>query len=226
MIKQYKYCLIKAREDIYPHFARIGQALGHPKRVQILVYLLQRPRTGESLAEELGESAASTSALLKVLREAHLVVRRKDGRRVFYAPASDHVARLLGAVRAAAEAEVPAVREALSADRADEPALVDRSFRALLDEIEAGRVLTLDVRVPEEHAAGHVPGARSIPFAELPAALPDLPRDTPIVVYCRGPYCPVARAAVRLLRDEGFEAVGLRAGLGEWRAEGMPVASG
>jgi rhodanese-related sulfurtransferase len=81
----------------------------------------------------------------------------------------------------------------------------------------------LDVRGADAYAAGHVPGAESLPHrdikAERMAAFPDA---TLFVVYCAGPHCNGAnKAAVRLARlgrpvkmmiggvtgwlDEGFE---------------------
>ncbi len=55
--------------------------------------------------------------------------------------------------------------------------------------------VVLDVREPDEFAGarkygeargGHVPGAVSVPWHGLLSSAPDLPRDTPIVVYCTG----------------------------------------
>ncbi len=64
-----------------------------------------------------------------------------------------------------------------------------------------------------EHAAGHLPGAVSVPLAELRRRLAELPRDQEIVAYCRGPYCAFAHEAVRLLSQEGFTARRLEDGL-------------
>lgn len=69
----------------------------------------------------------------------------------------------------------------------------------LLARAEAGDVVVLDVRPVEEYAAGHIPGALSIPVEQLPERLPELPRDTEIVAYCRGAYCVMAHEATRLL---------------------------
>ncbi len=52
----------------------------------------------------------------------------------------------------------------------------------------------LDVRPPEEYAAGHIPGATSVPLA---ARLAELPPDAEVVAYCRGAYCVLAHDAVR-----------------------------
>lgn len=64
----------------------------------------------------------------------------------------------------------------------------------------------LDVRTPEEFAAGHVPGAINIPVDQLEQRLGELgPTDAPIVVYCHSGRRS-ARAA-RLLDKQGYRDV-------------------
>jgi ArsR family transcriptional regulator len=75
----------------------------------------------------------------------------------------------------------------------------------------------IDVRPPEEFAAGHIEGARSIPLAELERRLAELPPDREIVAYCRGPFCAYAHEAVRRLNDAGRTARRLEDGWPEWR---------
>jgi ArsR family transcriptional regulator len=87
-------------------------------------------------------------------------------------------------------------------------------------------VIVLDVRPLEEYRSGHIPGAISMPLAQLKARLSALPRDREIVAYCRGPYCVLAINAVMLLRSKGFVAARLEDGVPEWRAAGLPVAVG
>lgn len=50
--------------------------------------------------------------------------------------------------------------------------------------IRKGEAIPVDVRTPDEYAAAHLPGARSIPLAGLAAALPNLPRDRVLIFYC------------------------------------------
>ena len=57
-----------------------------------------------------------------------------------------------------------------------------------------------------EFDRGHLPGAVSIPLEALEARLDELPRDRPIVAYCRGPFCTFSADAARLLRERGFDA--------------------
>jgi rhodanese-related sulfurtransferase len=82
--------------------------------------------------------------------------------------------------------------------------------------LAADRLVLLDVRPAVEFESGHIPGAISIPPEQLPSRLDELPRDRPIVAYCRGDYCLFADEAVALLRARGFEAYRLDGGWPEW----------
>ena len=82
------------------------------------------------------------------------------------------------------------------------------------------------MRPVEEYRAGHIPGALSMPVADLKARLQDLPKDREVVAYCRGPYCVMAVDAVTLLRQRGFTAHRLEQGVADWRARGWRVATG
>ena len=76
---------------------------------------------------------------------------------------------------------------------------------------------------PQQYAAGHIPGALSVPLAELKQRIRELPRQREIVAYCRGPYCVLAVEAVDMLRRKGFKAIRLEEGVPDWRARGLPV---
>ena len=93
----------------------------------------------------------------------------------------------------------------------------------LLDRVRSGNATVIDVRPPEEFAAGHIPGAVSIPLEELAEHLDELPADETIVAYCRGAYCVLAYDAVRLLTDRGRSAVRLADGMLEWRLASLPI---
>jgi rhodanese-related sulfurtransferase len=58
---------------------------------------------------------------------------------------------------------------------------------------------------------------------ELKKRLTEIPKDVPVVAYCRGPFCFMAKDAVKLLRSRGYRAMHLSDGVAEWRAHGLPV---
>ncbi|HKG25246.1 MAG TPA: rhodanese-like domain-containing protein, partial [Thermomicrobiales bacterium] len=93
-----------------------------------------------------------------------------------------------------------------------------------IDEL-AGRpasAVVLDVREPEEFAAGHVPGAINLPQADLATRRDDLPRDAPLLLVCQGGYRSLR--AAQFLKQAGFDrVVSVRGGTEAWRAAGRPV---
>jgi rhodanese-related sulfurtransferase/DNA-binding transcriptional ArsR family regulator len=215
-----------AKVALNEQFARTGKALASPRRLEILDVLAQGPRTVEALAAETQMSVALTSSHLQVLRAAGLVVARRDRQSMHYRLTSDEVYALLVALRAVARDHVPEVEPAAAAylGRSAEPEPITRE--ALWARVTAGEVTVLDIRPGAEYAAGHIPGAVSVPIDELPARLAGLPRDLDIVAYCRGPYCVMAPQGVDLLRAHGLPARRLEDGLPEWRLAGYPVAVG
>jgi rhodanese-related sulfurtransferase len=87
------------------------------------------------------------------------------------------------------------------------------------------RLQLIDVRTPEEFAAGHIPGAVNIPYDELPTRLHELEglQAEELVVYCRtGRRAKIAEDA---LREAGFQNVRDLAGhMVAWTAASYPVS--
>ncbi|MEU8849713.1 metalloregulator ArsR/SmtB family transcription factor [Streptomyces sp. NPDC048564] len=210
---------------LYEAFARTGKALSSGKRLELLDLLAQGERTVDALARAAGLNLTTASAHLQTLKQAGLVATRRDGVRIHYRLVGDDVAALYALLRQVArthQAEVEPARTAyLGTDDAEE---VDRE--ELLARAQAGGVVVLDVRPAEEYAAGHIPGAISIPVDELAERVAELPDDAEVVAYCRGAYCVLAYDAVRLLHARGRKAVRLTDGMLEWRLAELPVDSG
>jgi rhodanese-related sulfurtransferase/DNA-binding MarR family transcriptional regulator len=211
------------KDRLYGEFARIGKTLASPHRLEILEVLAQGERTVESLAPETGLSIANASRHLQQLRQAQLVLARREGLFVHYRLAGPEVVSLMLAVRQAAEqhlAEVDrVVHDYLGERDGFEPVTPDELSRRMTN----GEVVVLDVRPEQEYASGHISGARSIPVADLSARLAELPREKEYVAYCRGPYCVYADEAVAVLRANGFKAKRLTEGYPEWWLSGRPV---
>jgi rhodanese-related sulfurtransferase len=85
---------------------------------------------------------------------------------------------------------------------------------------DGGRLL--DVRNPDEYAAGHVPGSVCIPLPDLEKRAADIPRDTPVVVTCQSGSR--GEMAVERLRAIGFTNVtNLQGGVTAWKAAGLEM---
>ena len=215
----------EVKDQLYEQVARIGKAVASPKRLELIELLCQGEKSVELLASQAEISVKLASAHLRELRLARLVDTRKDGKYVVYRLASAGVADLWVSLREQAEERLVELQVALSslASHGDELEGVDR--KTMLKKAAAGELLVLDVRPAEEYAVAHLPHARSLPVNELKKRLAELPKDTPLVAYCRGPFCLMAKSAVDLLRKRGYQAFHLSDGVAEWRARGLPIAS-
>jgi rhodanese-related sulfurtransferase/DNA-binding transcriptional ArsR family regulator len=212
-----------AKRDVFANLARIGTALSSPIRIEFLELLAQSERSVEQLASLTGATVANTSQHLQKLRQAGLVVGRKDGLYVFYRLAGDEVVGLLTAVGRVGEAYVAEVERIVRLYFVQKDELEAVPAKELLERARKGLVTVLDVRPPEEYAAGHVPGAINIPVHDLEKRLKELPKRREVVAYCRGPYCLMSYDAVALLRKKGLKARRMEAGLPEWRLAGLPI---
>ncbi|HYA37456.1 MAG TPA: metalloregulator ArsR/SmtB family transcription factor [Candidatus Methylomirabilis sp.] len=211
------------KKQLYSQIARIGKAACHGHRLELLEYLAQGERTVDALAKLTGLSVANASQHLRVMRHSGLVTARKEGLYVYYRLADDEVIRLLISMRKLAESQLAEVEQLVRSYLTvkDDLEAVPRS--ELLERVRNGLAIVVDVRPPEEYAAGHVPGAVNIPLKDLEQRLKELPREQEIVAYCRGPHCVLAFDAVAQLRAQGFHARRLEDGFPEWREAGLPV---
>jgi rhodanese-related sulfurtransferase/DNA-binding transcriptional ArsR family regulator len=211
---------------VYEQIARLGQAAASPNRLELLDLLSQGARTVEALARETGQSAATTSHHLQVLRRARLVEAEKAGLYVTYRLADPQVGEFLLDLRHLAESRLAEIQQVTRQYLDERGALEPVDNDELVRRVRAGEVTVIDVRPREEYAAAHIPGAISMPLAELGTRLGNLRKRRDVVAYCRGPYCLMALDAVNLLRRRGFRAHRLEHGVAEWRAQGWRVESG
>jgi rhodanese-related sulfurtransferase len=204
-----------AKQALFEAISLMGKAFSSPRRLELLDFLAQAPRSVEELAEASGQSIANTSQHLKALHAAGMVSRSREGTRVRYAIADESALRLWLALRDASAARLAEVERAARDYLGEEVEKIDREeLRARLAREE---VVLIDVRPSEEYAAGHIPEAKSIPIAELEERLRELPKDREIVAYCRGPFCAYAHDAVRRINESGRSARRLEQGWPEWR---------
>jgi len=163
----------------------------------------------------------SLSRLTRSSRQAHLSTRRM----LAAATASLLVAlALAGCSSSASTTPAPAspVPSASTGSVAALPAEVSvQEASAMRD---AGAFM-LDVREPDEWAAGHIPGATLIPLGQLASRASEVPSDREVVVVCRsGNRSAQGRD---ILLGAGFVSVASMAGgMNDWTAAGLPTEQG
>lgn len=213
------------KDPLFDQFARIGKAVANSHRLEIVDLLAQGERRVEDLAREAALSVANASQHLQVLRRAGLVEPRREGTSIHYRLADERVFRLWQAIRDLGDARLAEIDRLTRMHLGGRSQLEAVDAETLVRRLGRNDVIVLDVRPGEEFRAGHIPGARSMPIAELAERLQELPRDRDVVAYCRGPYCIFSDEAVALLRAHGFHARRLALGLPDWRSAGLPVTT-
>lgn len=92
-------------------------------------------------------------------------------------------------------------------------------------ELQASRdpeLLVLDVRSPEEYAAGHVPGAVNVPYDQVAERLAEIPKDKDVVLYCRSGRR--TGIAAEVLEANGYTRLQhLQGDMEAWVKAGRPV---
>jgi rhodanese-related sulfurtransferase len=111
------------------------------------------------------------------------------------------------------------------------PAVEEIDLTTLPDEVDVETVAAirqnpgvylLDVREPDEYAAGHIPGITLIPMGEVASRLAELPRDKEIIVTCRTGNR--SGQIADLLREQGFTNVhNMTGGIVAWEEAGYAV---
>ncbi|MEW5985149.1 MAG: metalloregulator ArsR/SmtB family transcription factor [Chloroflexota bacterium] len=208
---------------LYEIFAEFGKALASASRLELLDLLSQAPRTVEELAEAAHLSLANASQHLQRLKSAGLVTAVREGVFIRYRLAGPAVVQLWLALRAVGEQHKYELEPALNAYRPQRHDFPTIPLVELLERLESHEVTLIDVRPGEEYAAGHLPGAISIPLSELQQRLEELPPGRLVVAYCRGPYCVYADQALALLAARGWQGARLEEGVNEWQQAGYSL---
>jgi rhodanese-related sulfurtransferase len=209
------------KDALFEAIALMGKAFASPRRLELLDLLAQAPRTVDELARTSDQSNANTSQHLQALHAAGMVTRTREGTSVRYALAGDEALSLWLALRDASVARLAEVERAARDYLGEDVEAIGRD--ELIARLGRGEIVLVDVRPPEEYAAGHIDGARSIPIDELERRIAELPADREIVAYCRGPFCAYAHEAVRQLQATGRSARRLQDGWPEWHLNDRPT---
>ena len=211
------------KQDVHAQLARVGKALSHGNRLELLDFVAQGPRGVDELARMTRLSVANASKHLQDLRRAGLVRARKEGLRVFYELAGPDVVDLIAALGVVAETRLAEMTHLVRTYITARDELEPIPAAELLKRSKQGLVTVLDVRPAKEFAAGHLPGAINVAVEDLGKQLRKLPKGREVIAYCRGPYCLLSVDAVTMLRTKGYKARRLQDGFPEWKAAGLPV---
>jgi rhodanese-related sulfurtransferase len=213
------------KEALFDGFAQVAKALSNGRRAEIVDVLANGERSVETLAAEVRQSIANTSQHLQILKNAGLVTSRRSGTFMYYRLTSPEVIgfwRALQGIARTSRADIDRlVHEYLGTDGKIEELTKEELWQRLK---RKDKVVVLDVRPQEEYAAGHIPGAVSIPLGELKKRMKELPKSKQIVAYCRGPLCALAPEATRYLKSKGYRVKQLAEGAPDWEAAGLPMS--
>ncbi|MCU1636901.1 MAG: hypothetical protein JWQ68_2140 [Cryobacterium sp.] len=82
-------------------------------------------------------------------------------------------------------------------------------------------VTVIDVREPEEYAAGRATGAVNVPLGEVASRLAEIPAHGPVYLICHsgGRSARVTEA----LSVNGFDAINVIGGTSAWAQAGLPI---
>lgn len=201
---------------MYDAFAGVMKALANAHRLELVELMAQGEHSVDELARLAGMAVTTTSAHLQSLKKAGLVKTRRQRTSIYYRVAGDDVTELFVAAKRVGLSHSPQLRDALMTymghPRSQGPTIDPAAVTA--------QMLVVDVRPAVEFAAGHFPGAVSIPLEQLEQRWVELPRDRELVMYCRGEFCRMAREAAAFLREQGLDATAMDEGVMEWRAGG------
>lgn len=211
------------KQALFAQFAIVAKTLGHPLRLELIEQLGQGPRSVDLLADKLGLPIANVSQHLQQMRRAGLVTGERQGKFIVYRLADPSVLAAVAALQKVAEAGLAEVDKVVRGYFLERDSLEPVSRQELQARMKDGLVTVLDVRPADEFALAHIPGAINVPVAELETRLASLTGAQELVAYCRGAYCVMSFEAVARLREKGFAARRLEAGMPEWIAAGLPI---
>lgn len=83
-------------------------------------------------------------------------------------------------------------------------------------------ITIVDVRLPSDFKAGHIPGAVNLPQGKW-HTLAGVAKDRPAVIYCYSQTCKLAAAAAVELASAGISVVEMEGGFEAWEKNELPV---
>ncbi|MGT2957848.1 ArsR/SmtB family transcription factor [Streptococcus bovimastitidis] len=203
-------------DQVFSEYVRIGKALSSEKRIELLHRLTHGEKTVEQLAKISNMTIANTSRHLQVLKEANLVENHKDGKYIYYRISTNRIESLLNEIHLISEEQSPKLRYIEDQFDQSDPFIKVLSAEKAMDLEEKQDVQLVDLRVSKEFELEHIENALNIPYHKLENSIDLLQKNQPIILYCRGRFCPYANQASAYLNKLGFDAYSVNITHFEW----------
>ena len=197
--------------------------MANPHRLEIIELLAQGEFSVEQIAKHTGLSVANASQHLQVLKGAYLVDINRHGNFIYYRLSDSNVFKAWKALRDLGVERIATIEKVVKDFRKSKFDFETVTIDGLIGKLRSGKVTILDVRPESEFKQGHIADAISIPINELSKRLKDIPKQTEVVAYCRGPFCLYADEAIRILSKAGYKVARLEEGFPDWKLQGLPV---
>ena len=211
------------KDMVYVGLSKILKAIANANRIEVIEILSQGEKSVEQIVQVTGMTIANASQHLQVLKNNNIVKTRKDGHFVYYSLIGDEFLALYLHITKYALNEIAELERMVNRQRQVNDTQHSVSFEELELMIGEQNVLLLDVRPADEFAQGHITGALSTPLEELVFRLKDLTHKE-IIAYCRGPFCMLADEAVKLLKENGYQAQRLDGNYPEWKMRQLQLS--
>lgn len=211
------------KDQVYSILAGITKAMANPHRLEIMDILGTGEKTVEEIAADTNMSVANASQHLQVLKNANLVLIRRQGNFIYYRLSDDEIYISLQSIRQLGIDRMAEMDKVIKDYREGKNSLEVLNMDELLDRMKLKNVVLLDVRPTNEFEKGHIPGALNVPIDELTKRLKKLPKTKEYIAYCRGSFCVFADEAIHLLTKYGYKAKRLEQGFSDWKVKGLPV---
>lgn len=204
-------------DQIFNEYVKIGKALSSEKRIEILHRLVHGSKSVEELARISDMTVANTSRHLQLLKEASLVTTNKKGKYICYAISSNYVEKLLTDIHLLSEEQSASLRYIEQTFDQSDTDMQVLSLDEAIALFEDTSVQLVDLRAAKEFERDHMAGAVNIPYTELRDRYRELGETEPILLYCRGRFCPYANHASAFLNKQGYQAYSVNVTHFDWR---------
>lgn len=211
------------KDRVFGELGKITNALGNPRRLEVIDLLAQGEKTVEKISSATGMSIANASQHLQILKRATLVDTRRDGNFIFYKISDEKVVLIWSLIRELGTQRIADIDKVVKDFRTSRNVFKSVTIEQLVAKMEEGSITLIDVRPREEFTSGHIKGAISIPIEKLKESMKHFSADKEIIAYCRGAFCVFADEAVEFLKKNKFKATRLEEGFPEWKLKGLPI---